>query len=288
MVIALVVYIIIGRSAAGDSVSVAEAELLQSEIMNEFVVSPLLLLPVLILIAIVILKIPALLGIFIGIFIGLFCMSAIQGTHVVDWFPTMHYGYASISEAELSAGYTVADLVGGGGFDSMLWAVSVVLCSMSFAGVMEATGMLNDIAQRILLFAKSTGSLVAVTVLSCLFVNMLTADQYLAIILPGRMYKTAFEDRRLKAKNLSRCLEDSGTLTSPIIPWNVCGATMTSFLGVPTAAYIPYAVLNWINPLVSILYGYLGITMEKMSDEEYEAILEQRRIDAELAAKAIQ
>lgn len=288
MLIALGVYAIIGRATATENVSVAQAELLQSEILNEFVVSPLLLLPVLVLIAIVILKIPALLGIFIGIFIGLFCMSAVQGINVVEWFPTMHYGYASISEAELSAGYTVADLVGGGGFDSMLWAVSVVLCSMSFAGVMEATGMLSDIAHKILSFAKSTGSLVAVTVLSCLFVNMLTADQYLAIILPGRMYKTAFEDRKLKAKNLSRCLEDSGTLTSPIIPWNVCGATMSSFLGVPTASYIPYAVLNWVNPLVSILYGYLGITMEKMSDDEYEAILEQRRIDAELAAKAIQ
>ena len=287
LLIALVVYIIIGRGAAA-GVSVAEAELLQTEILNEFVVSPLLLLPVLVLIAIVILKIPALLGIFIGVFIGLFCMTAVQGTHVVDWFPTMHYGYGSISEAVLGAGYTVADLVGGGGFDSMLWAVSVVLCSMSFAGVMEATGMLSDIAQRILKFAKSTGSLVTVTVLSCIVVNMLTADQYLAIILPGRMYKTAFEDRKLKAKNLSRCLEDSATLTSPIIPWNVCGATMSSFLGVATLAYLPYAVLNWINPLISILYGYLGITMEKMSDEEYEAILEQRRIDADLAAKAIQ
>ena len=288
ILIALVVYIVIGRGAAAENVSVAETELLQSEILNEFVVSPLLLLPVLILIAIVILKIPALLGIFIGVFIGLFCMTAVQGIHIADWFPTMHYGYASISEAVLGAGYTVADLVGGGGFDSMLWAVSVVLCSMSFAGVMEATGMLSDIAEKILAFAKSTGSLVTVTVVSCIVVNMLTADQYLAIILPGRMYKTAFEDRKLKAKNLSRCLEDSATLTSPIIPWNVCGATMSSFLGVPTAAYIPYAVLNWINPFVSILYGFLGITMEKMSDEEYEAILEQRRIDADLAAKAIQ
>ncbi|WP_206460075.1 Na+/H+ antiporter NhaC [Anaerovorax sp. IOR16] len=288
MVVSLIVFAIIGRSSAGDNVSVAEADLLQSEIIKEFVVSPLLLLPILILVAIVVLKIPALPGIYLGILIGLFCMTAVQGISIADWFPTMHYGYASISEVQLNDDYMVADLVGGGGFHNMLWSVSVVLCSMSFGGIMEATGMLNDIAQKVLGFAKSTGSLVTVTICSCIFVNLITADQYLAIILPGRMYRSAFEDRRLKAKNLSRCLEDSATLTSPLIPWNVCGATMSSFLGVPTAAYAPYAVLNWLNPLVSILYGYLGFTMEKMTDEEYEEILEQRKIDAELAAKAVQ
>ncbi|GAB1476412.1 hypothetical protein MASR2M70_12460 [Bacillota bacterium] len=154
ILIALVAYIILGRNAAAENISVTESDLLQAEILNEFVVSPLLLIPVLILIAIVILKIPALLGIFIGIFVGIFCMAAVQGIPVVDWFSTMHYGFVSASEAELGAGYTVADLVGGGGFDSMLWAVSVVLCSMSFAGVLEATGMLGDIAEKILSFAK--------------------------------------------------------------------------------------------------------------------------------------
>lgn len=288
MLIALVGYAFLGRGNSGGDVSVAEADLLQSEIIKEFTVSPFLLLPILILIVIVVLKIPALPGIYIGIFVGLFCMTAVQGIAIKDWFPTMHYGYTSISEVQLNADYTVADLLGGGGFHSMLWSVSVILCSMSFGGVMEVTGMLNDIAEKALKFAKNTGSLVTVTIFSCIFVNMITADQYLAIILPGRMYRNAFEDRKLKAKNLSRCLEDSATLTSPIIPWNVCGATMTSFLGVPTAAYLPYAILNWINPLISILYGYLGFTMEKMSDEEYEEILVQRRLDAEVAAKAVQ
>ncbi|WP_324825721.1 Na+/H+ antiporter NhaC [Sinanaerobacter sp. ZZT-01] len=288
MLIALVVYAVIGRGTAGAHVSVTEADLLQSEILNEFTVSPLLLLPILILIVIVVLKIPALPGIYIGIFVGLACMTFVQGISIADWFPTMHYGYNSISEVQLNADYMVADLLGGGGFHNMLWSVSVILCSMSFGGVMEATGMLNDIAEKVLQIAKNTGSLVAVTICSCILVNMITADQYLAIILPGRMYRTAFEDRRLKAKNLSRCLEDSATLTSPLIPWNVCGATMKSFLGVPTAAYAPYAVLNWINPLISTLYGFLGFTMEKMSDEEYQEILEQRKLDAELAAKAVQ
>ena len=201
----------------------------------------------------------------------------------------MHYGYESTSgDIVLTNDYTVADVVGGGGFDGMLWTVSIVLCSMSFAGVLEATGMLGQMVEKILKVAKTNGLLVMTTVLTCLFINLLCADQYLAIILPGRMYKTAFEDRKLKAKNLSRCLEDSGTLTSPLIPWNVCGATMTGFLGQPTVAYAPYAFVNYICPIVSIIYGFTGFTIEKMSDEEYEKMMEQRKAEEEATRREME
>ena len=112
-------------------------------------------------------------------------------------------------------------------------------------------------------------------------------SEYLSIILPGRMYKEAFEDRRLKGKNLSRCLEDSGTLTSNFFPWNTCGATMRTFLQVGSG-YIPYAVLNWINPVISLFYGFTGIGMTKMTDDEYAAILEAREADREAALKALE
>jgi NhaC family Na+:H+ antiporter len=112
---------------------------------------------------------------------------------------------------------------------------------------------------------------------------MLTADQYLSLILPGRMYKRAYEDRKLKAKNLARTIEDGGTMTSSLIPWNTCGATMARFTGVPTASYAPYAFLNWSSPIVSSIYGFTGISIWKMTDEEYEKALEKR--DAELAAE---
>ena len=120
-----------------------------------------------------------------------------------------------------------------------------------------------------------------------LWVNALCCDQYLAIILPGRMFKEAFEDRRLAPKNLSRCLEDSGTITSNFFPWNTCGATMRSFLQVGSG-YIPYAVLNWINPLISIFYGFTGITMTEMTEEEYQKILEEREREKEEALKALE
>ena len=289
-VIALVAYFILGRNAAADAANVdmAMKDILQTEIAAEFNISVWLMLPVLFLLAAVIMKMPALPSMFIGVIMGLFCMGVVQGIPVADWFCIMHYGYEAASVADLANGYTVADVIGGGGFDGMLWTVSIVLCSMSFAGVLEATGMLGSLVDALMKVAKTNGLLVLCTLLTSLSINLLCGDQYLAIILPGRMYKNAFEDRKLKAKNLSRCLEDCGTLTSPLIPWNVCGATMTGFLGQPTMAYAPYAVLNYVCPIVSAIYGFTGFTLEKMSDEEYEKVMEQRKLDEEAALRAME
>ncbi|MBP3759409.1 MAG: Na+/H+ antiporter NhaC [Firmicutes bacterium] len=289
-IIALVVFFFLGRGAAPNGeIQMEMKDVLQEAIQNEFVVSPLLILPVILLLVAVILKVPAIPAMFFSVIMGLFCMGVVQHISFGDFFSIMHYGYESISaDIPLSDDYTVADVVGGGGFDGMLWTVSIVLCSMSFAGVLEVTGMLGQLVEAILKVAKTNGLLVLATICTCIFVNLLTADQYLAIILPGRMYRQAFEDRKLKAKNLSRCLEDSATLTSPLIPWNVCGATMTGFLGQPTAAYAKYAVLNYVNPIVSIIYGFTGFTMEKMTDEEYEKLIEMREAEAEAMKKELE
>lgn len=289
-VIALVLWFILGRgSAPSGEVQMEMKDVLQDAIQNEFVVSPLLMIPVLILLIAVVMKIPALPAMFGAVVIGMFCMGVVQGIDFVDFFKIMHYGYESTSgDIVLTNDYTVADVVGGGGFNGMLWTVSIVLCSMSFAGVLEATGMLGQMVEKILKVAKTNGLLIMTTILTCIFINLLCADQYLAIILPGRMYKTAFEDRKLKAKNLSRCLEDSGTLTSPLIPWNVCGATMTGFLNQPTVAYAPYAFVNYICPIVSIIYGFTGFTIEKMSDEEYEKMMEQRKAEEEATRREME
>ncbi|SCJ68280.1 Sodium/proton antiporter [uncultured Eubacterium sp.] len=289
-IIALVLYFILGRGAApSGNIQMEMKDILQEAILNEFTVSPFLMLPIVFLLGAVFLKVPALPAIFGGVLMGMFCMGVVQGIDFADFFYTMHYGYESISkEIPLSGDYTVGSVVGGGGFDGMLWTVSIVLCSMSFAGVLEATGMLSQLVEKMMKVAKTNGLLIMTTILTCFFVNVLTADQYLSIILPGRMYKTAFEDRRLKAKNLSRCLEDSGTLTSPLIPWNVCGTTMSGFLGVKTIQYAPYAFVNYICPIVSMIYGFTGFTIEKMSDEEYNKMLELRKLEEEETARAME
>ncbi len=291
-VLALIAYFILGRSAhvSGGSVQMEMKDILQDAIQNEFsVVSPWLMLPVVFLLIAVIMKIPALPSMFVGVLMGMFCMVVVQGIDIADVFNIMHYGYESTSgDIALTGDYTVASVVGGGGFDYMLWTVSVVLCSMSFAGVLEATGMLGQIVEALLKIAKTNGLLVMTTVLTCFLINVLTADQYLSIILPGRMYKTAFEDRKLKNKNLSRCLEDSGTLTSPLIPWNVCGVTMSGFLGVTTIQYLPYAIVNYLCPIISIIYGFTGFTIEKMTDEEYEKVMEERKLEHEAAMREME
>jgi NhaC family Na+:H+ antiporter len=177
-------------------------------------------------------------------------------------------------------------LLSGGGLQSMMWTISLIMLAMCFGGIVDSTGIMANLANSILKLARGTrGGLVIVTELTCVFVNAICCDQYLSIILPGRMYKEAFEDRRLAPKNLSRCLEDSGTITSNFFPWNTCGATMRSFLGV-NSAYIPFAVLNYVNPLVSMFYGVTGITMVEMTEEEYQHILKQREEDKQAALEA--
>lgn len=151
---------------------------------------------------------------------------------------------------------------------SMMGTVALIICALSFGGIMERTGMLKVIAQSLLKRVRTTGSLVATTIFTCIGMNAIAADQYMAIVIPGRMFKSAFDAKGLHPKNLSRILEDSGTMTSSLIPWNTCGAFMGATLGVSALAYMPYAFLNLLVPMVSIFYGYTGITMEKVEQSE--------------------
>ena len=195
-------------------------------------------------------------------------------------------------DASIVGEYNIAALIDGrGGMDSMLWTINLILCAMCFGGIMDASGMLGSIAESLLVFAKGVGGAVTVTIVSCIIMNIIAGDQYLSIVLPGRMYKQRFEDLHLAPRNLSRCLEDAGTVTSNLVPWNTCGATMNKFLGVPAwgkGGYGPYAILSWLNPLVSIFYGFTGITMMKMTDEEYERIIKEREREKQEALEAME
>ena len=147
-----------------------------------------------------------------------------------------------------------------------------------FGGAMEASRMLQRIALGILSFVRGTGSLIAATIATCIGTNIIASDQYISIVLPGRMLRAEYQKRRLHPKNLSRTLEDSGTLTSPLIPWNTCGAFMSQALGVATLTYLPFCFFNLISPFVSAFYGYTGFTIEKLaeSDEDEESLVTNR------------
>jgi NhaC family Na+:H+ antiporter len=162
----------------------------------------------------------------------------------------------------------VDELLSGGGLQSMMNTVALILCALSFGGIMERTRMLEVIAFALLRTVNSVGSLVTTTVFSCIGMNVVASDQYMAIVIPGRMFKSAYDKRKLHPKNLSRTLEASGTMTSALVPWNTCGAFMGTTLGVSALAYAPFAFMNLLIPLITIFYGFTGITMTKLEEGE--------------------
>lgn len=258
-IITLIVFGFLGAGYAGNIIDTTAIDALLAGLEAEFNINLLLLLVPVLVIAIVVMKVPAIPGLFVGALLGGLGAMIFQGSDLATVLGALHYGYESSSEIP-----EISDLLTRGGMDGMMWTVSLILCAMIFGGVMEKTGMLKALADGILKFATSTGNLILVTILTPILMNIIAGDQYLAIVIPGRMFKDAFAARNLHPKNLSRCLEDSGTLTSPLIPWNTCGATMIATLGLAPFTYVPYCVLNLVNPLVSIFYGYTGITMEKL------------------------
>lgn len=285
LTIALIVYAVLGRGHEGGPESLARIDAVIALLESRFVLSPWLILPPILVLVLVARNFPALPALILGTFtasaLGLWLQPGAGGSAAfANAFGVLYGGFsidltsalpADVVEAKRAAAETVQALLDGrGGMKSMLGTIALIFCALSFGGVMEASGMLGAIAQRLLGLVRGTGSLIAATIFTCFGVNVLASDQYMAIVVPGRMFRTAFLDRRLHPKNLSRALEDSGTVTSALIPWNTCGAQMTSVLGVATAAYAPYAILNWLCPLVSIVYGLTGFTITRISDEEAE------------------
>ncbi|QEK11059.1 Na+/H+ antiporter NhaC [Crassaminicella thermophila] len=263
LLISCIIFGILGLKYAGKELDTATINTLLDALNGQFNINPLLLLPPVLVILMVVFKVPALPGLLGGTILGGIFAAVFQGAGMSAIIDAAHYGYTSETGIE-----AVDSLLSRGGLDSMMWTVSLILIALSFGGIMERTGMLQVIAEKILKLANSTGSLVLATFITCIFCNLATGDQYLSLVIPGRMYKDVYREKGLHPKNLSRCLEDFGTITSPLVPWNTCGAFMTTALGMHPFAYLPFAFLNLINPLVSIFYGFTGITMEKLPQEK--------------------
>ncbi len=265
-VIALGLYALLGLRFGGGDVDGSAVDAIVQGIGSHFQLSAWLLLPPLLVIGLVVLQVPALPALLLGATVGGLAASALQGVSLAEVLTIAYDGY--VAETGLAA---VDDLLTRGGLSSMYGTVGIILCAMCFGGVMERSGMLSRIANAILGLAKTRGGLVGSTLATCVGINVVASDQYLAIVVPGRMYRTAFARRGLHAKNLSRCLEDGGTVTSPLIPWNSCGAYMFATLGVFPLAYLPFAFLNLLNPLISLLYGFTGWTMTPAEPDSVES-----------------
>jgi NhaC family Na+:H+ antiporter len=285
LTIALVLYALLGGHHDAGPEALARIDAVIATLTTHFTLSPWLLIPPALVLVLVARNFPALPALFVGTGAAVVLGLAVQpfeslGQAGARYAAILYSGYSlalvdalppDANEVQRQAAELVQGLLDGrGGMKSMIGTVALILCALSFGGVMERSGMLGALANRVLSFVRGTGSLVAATVATCFGINVLASDQYMAIVVPGRMFRTAFLERGLHPKNLSRCLEDSGTVTSALVPWNTCGQTMAGVLGVATGLYWKFAFLNWLCPLVSIAYGFLGFTITRISAEEAE------------------
>ena len=149
----------------------------------------------------------------------------------------------------------------------MLGTIWLIICAMVFGGIMDSIGALRTISTALLSWTESIFQLFASTVVSCLAINLTASDQYLSIVVPGKMFQQAYKDRSIAPENLSRTLEDSGTVTSVLVPWNTCGAYQSGVLGVDTVAYLPYAFFNYISPIMTLIFAIFNIKIKRLFDK---------------------
>lgn len=273
MAITLIIFTIIGFFYAHNHQDISIVET-QQAIKEVFHITPWLLLVPVILGVVIIKKIPALPALIIGALVGAvfaFFFQADVLREVGGHLPTdaksfvlaimqAMYGDVAVSTSNVA----VNELLTSSGMQGMLNTIWLILSAMCFGGVMESGGLLERITRPILSKAKSDGDLVAATTLSCIFFNTTASDQYLAIVVPGKMFSESYQKQNLAPENLSRTLEDSGTITSVLVPWNTCGAAQSKVLSVATMDYLPYCFFNLVSPLMTVGVAYLGYKMRRI------------------------
>ena len=254
--------------------SIDKASLISSSILDKFYISPILFLVPITVIILIYKKIKAVPALFVGVILGsVFALIfqkdlviEVSGNNSGDWtslfIGIMKSLYGSISIS--TSNDLVSDLLSSSGMYGMLGTIWLVISAMIFGGVMDRAGFLNVISSLILNKVNSVGSLVTSTTGTCIFFNLTASDQYLSIVVPGKMYSSIYKEKGLAPENLSRTLEDSGTVTSVLVPWNTCGAYHASVLNVSTLAYLPYCFFSLISPFMTILIAYLRIKIKRL------------------------
>jgi NhaC family Na+:H+ antiporter len=272
--IAVLAYLLLGLFA-GQSDGGIDTDSARSLLATVYSISPAALLPLALLVATAVRRVPAFLAIFgVALFSGV--LAALMQPEVVRAFvdePGQNYLLTSIEAIyrAMASGFVldtgnegIDALFTGGGMSSMLTTVWLILGAMSFAAVMEHTGMLRRLIDPLVSRARSTGQLIATVAATSFGLNVVAGDQYIAIVLPSRVFRLEFAHRGLAPRMLSRTVEDTGTVTSALVPWNSCGAYLTGVLGVSTLQYAPWAFFNLLNPVVALVYGFTGFGVERL------------------------
>ena len=273
MIITLIVFIIIGLNI--ETTGTADTHLILEAVKESINVSPWLFLVPIIVVVLIIKKTPPLIALLIGTLLAALAAIIFQPNIVAaiggGSSLTFENGYKGIMNAITvktnipTENAALEDLFSSGGMSGMLNTIWLILCAMTFGGIMDAIGALSTISKALLKLFDTTFGLFASTVVSCLALNVTASDQYLAIVIPGKMYAKAFKDKGLAPENLSRTLEDSGTVTSVLVPWNTCGAYHSGVLGVDTLHYAGYAVFNWLSPFMTLLFAGFRIKIRELT-----------------------
>ncbi len=277
LIIALIFFLIMGFAFDSKNTE-TDINIVLTAISNKFFISPVLFIVPVILIIIIIKKVPPLPALLAGTLLGGICAIIFQPDIIKEITDTQNNyaltSYISVMKSMFgninidSDVVAVKKLFSTSGMSGMLNTIWLILAAMVFGGAMDAGGFLKKITQALIRFATNTGSLVAATASSCIFFNLTASDQYISIVVPGRMFAKVFKDKGYKPELLSRTLEDAGTVTSPLIPWNTGGATQSRVLGVDVVSYLPYAIFNIISPLMTVFFAYMNIKIRKFADNK--------------------
>nr|WP_321412725.1 Na+/H+ antiporter NhaC [uncultured Allomuricauda sp.] len=278
IVVTLIVFIILGFTI--DTTGVADTSSLLANIDATFNINGWLFIVPLVVIGLILKKAPPLMALLIGTLLGgafalIFqpdIIANIGGGTALN-FETGYKGIlnAITVDTEIATNDpALNDLFSSGGMSGMLGTIWLIVCAMVFGGIMDGIGALERITESLLKLAKTTFGLFASTVGSCLALNVTASDQYLAIVVPGKMFSKAYKERGLAPENLSRSLEDSGTVTSVLVPWNTCGAYHSSVLGVGVGEYFLYAIFNWLSPIMTLLFAAFRIKIKQLATSTAE------------------
>ncbi|MFG6149303.1 Na+/H+ antiporter NhaC [Halobacillus sp. B23F22_1] len=263
LLITLVIFGVISFMTTQDTASTGNVEAMIETLNSEYNLTPIALISPLLIIVLAFRRVSSIPALVIGLMAAVATtFYTVPGITFGEIMSTAHFGYTAETGDE-----AIDSLLSLGGLDSMLFGVSLILIALSFGGIIKEIGIAQAIIEGMRNFLKSRGNVVLSTVLSCLGVNVAVGEQYLSIILPGQMLEDSYKNANLHPKNLSRTLEDAGTIIHPLIPWGVTGVFIMSTLNIGMG-YIPYAFICFITPVIAIIYGYTGFALPPLNEDK--------------------
>lgn len=262
LIISLVIYLVLGMKYAGGNIDTSQIKGILDGISKNYYISPITLIPAVVTIILAVKRVGGLAVMVIASFLGMIFAIVLQGYSIAEMFNFMNYGFVSKTGIE-----AVDKLLSRGGMQSMMWTISLGFVALSLGGLLEKTRMLEVLLERMSKFVSTAKGVIITHIFASIAVNLFSASQYMALIIPGRMLVPAYKKLKLLPQMCSRVCEDSATVTSPLVPWGLCGVYFAGVLGVETIEYLPYVFLAYLVPIIAIVYAVTGKFIFKEGDK---------------------